>query len=156
MWMIIISLLLIGLLLIVVEVVFVPGTTIVGVIGVIFAGTGVIISYRHYGSEAGLYIFAGTAAFAVIAIIISFRSKAWTRFANQSAINSKVNEGITASLLEGEEGIALSTLKPFGKAQFKSGEFEVKTLGDYLDAGTKVKIVSIQSNQIIVKPLTKQ
>lgn len=156
MWIMIICLLLIGLLLIVVEVVFVPGTTVVGIIGVIFAGSGVIISYRHYGSDAGLYVFLGTAAVAGIALILSFRSKAWTRFANQSAINSKVNEGITSSLLEGEEGIALSTLKPFGKAQFKSGEFEVKTLGDYLDAGTQVIIVSIKSNQIIVKPLTKQ
>jgi membrane-bound ClpP family serine protease len=101
-------------------------------------------------------VLIGTAAFTMIALIVSFRSKAWTRFANQSAINSKVNEGITASLSEGEEGTALSTLKPFGKAQFQTGEFEVRTLGDYLDAGTKVKIISIQSNQIIVKPLTKQ
>lgn len=156
MWMIIISLLLIGLLLVVVEVVFVPGTTIVGIIGVIFAGTGVLISYRQYGSETGLYVFAGTAALSIIALILSFRSKPWIRFANKSSINSRVNEGITASLQEGEEGVSLSTLKPFGKAQFRSGEFEVKSLGDYLEAGTKVVIVSIQSNQIIVKPLTKQ
>ncbi len=155
MWIIVISLILIGLLLIVVEVIFIPGTTIVGIIGVVFAGTGIIVTYRYFGTDAGLYVFLGTAVFTVVALIISFRSKAWTRFANQSAINSKVNEGITASLSEGEEGIALSTLKPFGKAQFKSGEFEVRTLGDYLDTGTKVKIVSIQSNQIIVKPLTK-
>jgi membrane protein implicated in regulation of membrane protease activity len=40
-----------------------------------------------------------------------------------------------------------------GKVQFKSGEFEVKTLGDYVDVGTKVRIVHIESNQIIVKPL---
>ena len=156
MWIIIISLLLIGLLLMVVEVVFIPGTTIVGILGVIFAGAGIIITYRQFGSDAGLYVFIGTAAFTVVALIISFRSKAWTRFANKSAISSKVNEGITASLSEGEEGIALSTLKPFGKAQFKTGEFEVRSLGDYLDAGTKLKIVSIQSNQIIVKPLIKQ
>lgn len=155
MWIIIISLILIGLLLIVVEVIFIPGTTIVGIIGVVFAGTGIIVTYRHFGTDAGLYVLLGTTAFTVVALIVSFRSKAWTRFANQSAINSKVNEGITASLSEGEEGVALSTLKPFGKAQFKSGEFEVRTLGDYLDTGTKVKIVSIQSNQIIVKPLTK-
>ncbi len=152
MWIIIISLLLIGLALIIIEVVFVPGTTLVGVIGVIFAGVGVIISYRHYGNEAGFYILVGTSTLVAVALFFSFRSGAWMRFANKSAINSKVNEGITASLQEGDEGIALSTLKPFGKAQFKNGEFEVKTLGDYLDVGTKVKIVSIQSNQIIVKP----
>src|SRR5690349_108843 len=113
MWIIIISLILIGLLLIVVEVIFIPGTTIVGIIGVVFAGTGIIVTYRHFGTDVGLYVFLGTAVFTAVALIVSFRSKAWTRFANQSAINSKVNEGITASLSEGEEGIALSTLKPF-------------------------------------------
>ena len=48
----IIALLVIGLALLVVEVVFVPGTTVVGVIGVIFAGAGVIITYRYFGSAA--------------------------------------------------------------------------------------------------------
>lgn len=156
MWIIIACLLLIGLALIIIEVVFVPGTTIVGILGVIFAGAGVIISYRHYGTEAGFYILVGTSALAALALFISFRSGAWLRFANKSAIDSKVNEGITSSLHEGEEGITLSTLKPFGKAQFKDAEYEVRTLGDFLDVGTKVKIVSIRSNQIIVKPLTQQ
>jgi membrane-bound ClpP family serine protease len=156
MWILIISLLLIGLALIVIEVIFVPGTTVVGVMGIICAGAGIIISYKHYGTEVGFYILLGTCAVAAAALVLSFRSGAWTRFANKSAINSKVNEGITASLQEGDEGITLSTLKPIGKAQFGSAEFEVKTIGDYLDVGTKVRIISIKSNQIVVKPLTKQ
>lgn len=156
MWILIISLLLVGLALIVIEVIFVPGTTIVGIIGIICAGTGLVITYRHYGSDIGFYLLLGTSAVAAIALVLSFRSGAWTRFANKSAMNSKVNEGITASLNEGDEGITLSTLKPIGKAQFQTGEFEVKTIGDYLDVGTKVRIVSIKFNQIVVKPLTKQ
>ena len=156
MWIIIVSLLVIGLALIVVEIVFVPGTTIVGIIGVIFAGAGIIISYRYYGNDTGFYVLTGSCLAAAVVLILSFRSGAWTRFANKSAIDSRVNEGITASLQEGEEGVTLSTLKPSGKAQFKSGEFEVRTQGEFLDVGTKVTIVSVRANQIIVKPLTKQ
>ncbi len=153
MWIIILALLLIGLALIIIEVIFVPGTTIIGIIGLIFAGTGVIISYRHFGNEAGFYILLGMSAVTAIALFYSFRSGAWTRFAHKSSIKSKVNEGITASLQIGDEGISLSTLKPMGKVEFQSGQFEVKSLGDYIDVGTKVKIVHIQSNEIIVKPL---
>jgi membrane-bound ClpP family serine protease len=156
MWILIISLLLIGLALIVVEVIFVPGTTVVGIMGVICAGAGVIISYKHYGSEVGFYLLLGTCLVAATALVLSFRSGAWSRFANKSAINSKVNEGITSSLKEGDEGVALSTLKPIGKAQFGVSEFEVKTIGDYVDVGTRVMIISIKSNQVVVKPLTKQ
>ena len=53
----------------------------------------------------------------------------------------------------GDQGISLSTLKPMGTIEFGAGRFEVKTLGDYVDVGTKVTIVHIQGNQVIVKPL---
>jgi membrane-bound ClpP family serine protease len=154
MWIIILALLLIGLALIVVEVVFIPGTTIVGIIGVVFAGAGIIFSYRHYGSDTGLYILLGMAAVTAVALYYSFRSQAWSRFANKSTMDSKVNEGISASLQLGDEGVSVSTLKPMGTVKFASGQFEVKTLGDYVDVGTKVKIAHIEPGQIIVKPLT--
>jgi membrane-bound ClpP family serine protease len=150
---IIISLLFIGLALIVLEVVFVPGTTIVGIIGVIFAGAGVIISYRYYGSDVGLWILVGTCAVTAVALYFSFRSNAWARFANKSIIGSKVNEGSTSALKLGDEGIAVSSLKPMGTVKFESGRFEVKTLGDYVNVGTRVQIVHIEASQIIVKPL---
>ena len=150
---IIISLLLIGLALIIVEVVFVPGTTVVGIIGVIFVGAGVIISYRYYGPETGLYILIGMAVVTAVALFFSFRSQAWTRFANKSAINSKVNEGSKDTLKVGDEGTAVSVLRPMGKVNFAGGQFEVKTLGDYVDVGTRVTIVHLSASEIIVKPL---
>jgi membrane-bound ClpP family serine protease len=153
MWTLILLLLLIGLALIIIEVVFVPGTTIVGLMGVIFAGAGIIISYRHFGSDVGFYILLGMGAVTAIALYFSFRSEAWTRFANKSTMNSKVNEGSTDSLKLGDEGVALSVLRPMGTVDFKSGQFEVKTLGDYVDVGTRVRIVHIDGAQIIVKPL---
>lgn len=153
MWSIIISLLFIGLTLLILEIVFVPGTTLVGIIGVIFAGAGVLVTFKEYGSETGMYVLVGSSAIAAVALYLSFKSNAWQRFANNSVIRSKVNEGLTATLALGDEGVTLSTLKPIGKAQFKGSQFEVKTLGDYVDVGTKVKIVHIESNQIIVKPL---
>jgi membrane-bound ClpP family serine protease len=153
MWIIILSLLFIGLALVIIEVVFVPGTTVVGIIGVIFIGTGIIISYRHFGSETGLYILLGMGVITGVALFFSFRSDAWSRFANKSAMNSKVNEGSADALKVGDEGIALSVLRPMGKVNFQAGQFEVKTLGDYVDVGTRVKIVHLSASEIIVKPL---
>lgn len=153
MWTIIISLLTLGLALIIMEIIFVPGTTIVGIIGVIFAGTAVLMTFDQHGREVGWYMLLGSSALTAVALYFGFRSNAWSRFANNSVMKSKVNEGLTATLQLGDEGVALSTLKPMGNAQFRSGQFEVKTLGDYVDVGTKVKIVHVDGNQIIVKPL---
>jgi membrane-bound ClpP family serine protease len=99
-------------------------------------------------------VLLGTSAVTAIALYYSFRSEAWSRFANKSTMKGKVNEGLTASLQVGDEGVSISTLKPMGTVKFASGHFEVKTLGDYVDVGTKVKIVHIEPSQIIVKPLT--
>lgn len=150
---IIVALLLIGLVLIIVEVIFIPGTTIIGIIGFVFCVAGIVFSYRYFGSETGFYILLGVSATAAIALFYSFRSGLWSKFSLKTSIDSKVNEGMVASLQVGDQGKSISTLKPVGKVEFKTGEFEVKTLGDYVDVGTEVKIVHIQSNQIIVKPL---
>jgi hypothetical protein len=47
----------------------------------------------------------------------------------------------------------MSTLRPVGKAEFGGKTYEVKTLGNYLEEGRKIRIKHIQSNQIIVEPL---
>lgn len=154
MWVIIIALLAIGLSLIVVELVFIPGTTVVGLLGLIFTVVGVVISYRHFGSDVGLYILLGTVAVAAGTFFISFRSGAWARFSHKSSSDSKVNEGMLTLLNIGDEGTTRSDLRPVGTAEFGDKNFEVRTTGSFLQVGTRVRIVQIQSNQIIVEPLT--
>jgi membrane-bound ClpP family serine protease len=153
MWIIILSLLLIGLALIIVEVIFIPGTTVVGLLGLIFTIAGVVISYNHFGSNIGLYILIGTVVTTVAALFYSFRSGAWSRFSLKTSIDSKVNEGINKVLSKGDEGVTISTLRPIGKAEFRNGIFEVKTFGNYLEQGQKVRIIQVDASQIIVEPL---
>jgi membrane-bound ClpP family serine protease len=95
----------------------------------------------------------GTLISTAIALFFSFRSGAWRKFSLKDAITSKVNEGMTASLAIGEEGITISSLRPSGKAQFNNAIFEVRTRGLYLEPKTKVKIISIDLHQILVEPV---
>lgn len=153
MWIIIIALLTIGLALIIAEIVFIPGTTLVGVLGLVFAIAGIVISYEHFGSDVGFYILIGMGATTAAALYYSFKSGVWSKFSLKTSSNSKVNEGMVAALTIGDEGKTLSTLRPVGKAKFKEQEYEVKTLGDYVDHGMPIRIKLIMSNQIIVEPI---
>lgn len=153
MWLLIITLLAIGLALIIIELVFIPGTTVVGVLGVIFAIFGIVISYRHFGSDIGFYILMGTLITTCVALFYSFRSGAWTRFSLKSSMDSKVNEGMLSRMEVGEEGKAVTTLRPVGKVEFANGEYEVRTVGTYIEKGTLVRIKNIHSNQIFVEPV---
>ncbi len=147
------SLLSIGLLVLVVEIIFVPGTTVVGLAGFLFMAVGLGLSFYYFGENTGWLVLGGTAVVSAVVIYYSFKSELWKRFSLKSSIDSKVNEGLTAGLAEGQTGVTVSALRPVGKAELGSRVFEVKTSGDYVEAGARVKVVKIFSNQIIVESI---
>lgn len=155
MWIIVIALLLIALTLILVELVFIPGTTVVGLLGLVFAVVGIVVCYQHFGETVGLYVLIGMSGITLAGLFYSFRSGVWSRFSLKTSIDSKVNEGMLASVNVGDEGITLSSLRPMGKAEFHEKAFEVKTSGGFLNSGERVKITQIESHQIVVEPVTK-
>jgi membrane-bound ClpP family serine protease len=149
---IILVILFIGLVLVILEVFFIPGATFVGLLGVIFTVVGIVITYRVLGSQTGTIVLVSTGVVKLAILYYSFHIKAWKKFSLNSSMKSRVNEGMMNGLQIGAMGKAVSTLRPFGKAQFNEGQFEVKTTGPYLDNGTEVRITSIVLNQIIVEP----
>lgn len=152
-WSTVISLLAFGLVLVVAEIVFVPGTTVVGLVGFCFLAVGVGLSFKYFGSEVGWVILGSTSVVCGGMLYFSFTTNVWKRFSLKSAINSKVNEGELDLLKVGMEGKALSALRPIGKAEFNSQMVEVRTSGDYLDSGSPIRIIKIASNQIIIEPI---
>lgn len=153
MWLIIAALILAGIVLIIAEIVFIPGTTVVGFLGAAFMIAGMVFAYRQYDNQVGFYVMLGTGVTTAVALYLSFRYGTWNKFANNSAIKSKVNEGLTAKLTEGEEGITVSALRPVGTADFKGRFFEVKTNGEYVENAVRVKIVKIRLNDVVVEPI---
>jgi len=151
-WITVISLILFGEVLIVAEIIFVPGTTLVGVLGFIFLIVGIGLGFHYFGSQIGWITTGGAVAASGLVLYYSFKANVWGRFALKSSILSKVNEGELEGLVPGQEGIALSALRPVGKAEVGGRTFEVKTLGGYVTTGTKIRIIQILSNQIIVEP----
>ena len=55
-----------------------------------------------------------------------------------------------AALL-GAIGVAATTLRPAGMAQFGDQYIDVVAEGSYLPAGTRVQVVEIEGNRIAVK-----
>lgn len=154
-WLAVIVLIFFGLGFIIAEIIFVPGTTLLGLLGLVFTITGVVLSYLSFGGGIGTIVMAVTIILGISILIYSFKSGVWERFALKSSINSKFNEGNLADLQVGEEGITISALRPMGKADFRDKIYEVSTLGNFLPSGTKVRIVSIKNNKVFIEPLNK-
>ncbi len=152
-WLPIILLILVGLILIYLELIFVPGTTIFGVLGVIFTGIGIYLTYDVFGSETGSLVLAGSFTVSIIALVYSFKSGAWNKFALKTKSQGKFNEDYTHDLKEDMTGTALSDLKPIGNAEFGDKSYEVTTHGNHVGTGELVKISSITGNKIIVESI---
>jgi len=152
-WAILILIITIGIGLIIVEIIFVPGTTIVGVLGLLCVIGGVAYGFLTFGAPMGWGITAVTVIISTVAIVISLKSGVWKRFALNDTIESKVNEHLHIDLEPGEVGVALSALRPSGNAEFGEEKLEVTTLGELVDSGSKVKVTHIEGRVIYVEQL---
>ncbi len=151
-WFALISLLLFALVLIVVEIIFIPGTTLFGIAGFILAIIGFWISFSTLGSTTGFIVLAAFLVLAGLTIYYSMKKRVWRRFALQNKISSRVNDDERFMLQVGETGETISALRPSGKAGFGNHIVEVQTLGNFLDEKEKIRVVRIDHNKIFVEP----
>lgn len=149
----VIALILIGLVLIVIEVIFIPGTTLVGLVGFLFVVVGVGLSFKYFGADTGWATLGGSAVTAGAILYFAFKSNVWTRFALKSSNPARVNEGLLDLLTVGMTGTSTSVLRPVGNAEINGRLYEVRTLGDYVESGKQVRIMRINDNKIFVESL---
>lgn len=152
-WLAIILLVLVGLILIYLELIFVPGTTILGLLGLALTGIGVYMTYERHGTTAGSLVLVSSLLVTVVALVYSFRSGTWNKFSLKQENESKVNEDYTKGLQIEMRGVAVSDLKPIGKAEFDNKAYEVTSHGHLIESGTQVRIIKLSGNKIIVESI---
>lgn len=152
-WLAIILLVLVGLILIYLELIFVPGTTILGLMGLALTGIGVYMAYERHGTTAGSLVLVSSLFVTVVALVYSFRSGAWQKFSLKQKNEAKFNEDLTEGLQIEMRGVAVSDLKPIGKAEFGNKAYEVTSHGHLIESGTEVKIIKLSGNKIIVESI---
>ncbi|WP_026953766.1 NfeD family protein [Algoriphagus vanfongensis] len=145
------SLLLIGLILLLAETLFIPGTTVVGILGLLISLAGVAYAFMTFPSSVAWWITGVAAALNVAAVIYSFQSGVWNKLTLKNALEGGVFDGRTKGLEKGMEGKAISDLKPIGKGLFGDSIFEVKSESGFISVDSIITIMKIENNQILVK-----
>ena len=152
-WFSVIGLIVLGIGLIIIEVIFVPGTTIVGIGGFICGGFGIYLAYTYFGTSTGTIVLIAGTSVGIGSLIYSFKSRAWERFSLKDENQGRYNDDFKVALSVGDQGETISSLKPIGKAIFNEKEVEVRSNGNWIDENQSVRIVRIDSNKIIVEPI---
>lgn len=149
-WLLVFGVIALGLVFILVDILFIPGT-FVGIIGGLILVYGVYLAYT-FSSLAGTLTLLSTIVLLVLGLYLAMRSKTWNKVKLNTAINSKVDVNIDAMVEVGDVGICLSRLMPMGKARFNNFTVEVASIEGPVDTGQEIEIVKIESNKIFVKP----
>ena len=149
-WLTIALLLLFGLLFVAVEVIFIPGTTVVGLVGFALLVVGVWLGYRDLGTPVGHLALGTVAVIAGLIVYLGLRPKNLARVALTSVNDTSVLDVRRADVAPGTVGRTLSALRPAGTALFGTERREVVTRGELVATGSEVRVLVIEHNRIVV------
>jgi membrane-bound ClpP family serine protease len=140
-----------GLLLIILELLVIPGFTITGVIGTLLIVGAVFFSFRQYGAVTGIYTFLSTIVAGILLVVFAFRTKTWKMSGLSSSIDSKIENFEQEQIKAGFDGITLTRLAPSGKAKINNVVCEVTAQDEFVDENKNIVVISVNHNQVIVK-----
>ena len=148
----IITLIILGILLLLLEFFVVPGVTIAGIGGFILLVLGIYFSYSNYGVSTGNGILLGTFGTLGIIFYVAYRTGAWKRITLNAEVKSTSKPDVKINLKVGDSGKTISRLAPMGTIMVNNELFEASSKGIFVDENTEIEIIKIINNKIIVKP----
>ncbi len=151
MWAVIAILILVGLVLLVLEVLVIPGAGFAGVIGFLLMVSGVWLAYAKEGSTGGNITLLVTILLNVVSMTLMLRSKTWEKAQLKTYVSGKVRTFDNMDLKVGMHGKTISRCAPTGKAAFGDNYVEVDAGTSYLKTGTIIEIIKINGDKIFVK-----
>ena len=146
----ILLLIFIALVLLIVEILFVPGM-VLGFISVILMIVGIIFSFKDYGTGTGMLVLTGTTIASIAAVYWAFNSAIWKKMQVHASIDGKANTLADGAVKIGDTGKTISRLNPMGKASVNDLQVEVQALEDFIDEDQEILVVKMHQNKIYVK-----
>lgn len=156
----------VGLLLL--EAFVIPGFGIAGIAGIIFVLASFVLSLIGHVGRIDLTDFLGAVTLVGISFILAFvlvlpimkllpKSKTFSKLILDAAENQQ--EGFRSSPKDYEQfinqtGIALSTLRPAGIAQFGSKRLDVVAEGEFIEPNSPIKVIKVEGYKILVRKLS--
>lgn len=145
-----ILLIIIAIALLLVEIFLLPGITIAGIAGALFAIGAFVYVYSTLGAVAsGIALVSGATVFAA-AFFWLLKSKALDRISLKTDSNSKVDDSDLDKIAVGDTGIAYSRLNPMGKVKINGVIVEAKSIEEYIDEETPVCVTGKNMSNIEV------
>jgi len=153
-------LVIVGLILIVVELLLLPGFGIAGILGL---GALLFALFRIF-QEGTVYMLGYTVVFGGLLLALAFWFLPNFRLGRALMLSTRLKNGLSSvpagsgakptigfDHLLGQQGIATSDLRPAGVARFGHQRVDVVTEGDFIISGTVIEVLSVEGNRVTVR-----
>ena len=137
----------VGLALMVLEI-FMPGV-VVGLVGLAGVALGITLAFNS-SVVAGVVLLA-VAVVSLPVLVVVWLKVVGPAMAHQGEVQDDQEARGSQHALLGQEGVALTTLRPSGVAQLGGRRVDVVTDGEIVDQNARVKAVEIRGNQVVVR-----
>ena len=153
-----------GLILVGMEIFFIPGFGVTGILGImaIMGGLGLSLIGTGASWDSMLSALGQVALSILVAIVVTlFLLRYFQRlpFGKKLVLKTELpaEEGYGSTPEEdhrwlGKKGMALTDLHPSGIAHFQEERVDVVSEGDFINAGQPIEVVRIDGNRIVVRP----
>ena len=138
-----------GLLLLSLEIVALPGG-IAGVCGFLLIAFGVWQSFILWGMTVGTWVLIGSVAICALLLALFMKTKTWKRFSLNEESDSAVNQIEDPSITVGTRGTTVARLAPTGKALIDGKLVEVHAINKFIDQDRPIEVVAIEGYRIDV------
>lgn len=145
-----ITLILVGIILILAELLIIPGVGVAGILGILSICGASWYSFAFIGPLAGTIVTVFNVAALSVLTYFALRSRTWKKFELNTVIEKK-ESGINVNV--GDRGRTVTRLAPMGTASISDTRMEVTALEGMIDAGTEIEVAHIEKNKIYVRPV---
>ena len=137
---------------------FMPGFGLPGISGIVMEIVAIALTWVNHGPVAALGLTIIVLSLIAIAISMSLHSATRGRL-SRSKIILKERESNEAGyrsaedmqVFLGKEGETTTVCRPTGMAEFDGVKLNVVSEGEFLPAGTRVRIVQVEGSRIVVR-----
>ena len=139
---------------------FMPGFGAPGITGIVLEVITLVMTWFEHGPVATLAMLLIVLLVTAIAISTGLRSITKGRLSKSSLVNAETEsneDGYRSTqdlaVFMDKEGTTSTVLRPAGIADFDGVRLNVSSEGDYIPAGTPVRIVKVEGAKILVRAI---
>ena len=146
----------IGLLLLLAEIFFIPGFGLAGISGIAAILASIFLTFGNIVQATYSILIAMGVSVIGFFLLIKYipSTRTWRKFVLSTEQKKELGYTVgTKDLkrLTGKEGIAITPLRPSGIVEVNGKKLNALTRGEYVDSNTKIKIISVEGNKIVIE-----